>query len=181
MKGLLEKKSETLESPESKANSRHNKLFPKKFYFLFNWGSKTFPLFRVQNVLRQDNELGRVYGWDNSLALMPYRMWLCVGHAQQHIVLSMLKESPTTAEKVWKWYCLHFLTCLTTYSSCTALYSWYPAYSIDFWDIWLKREKPYSIWFTPSCYVDIAHSRTVSLCWRIISKLTSFQRESSGP
>ena len=99
--------------------------------FIF-WGCKTFPFFRVRSVLRQDNELGRVYGWDNSLALMPYRMWLCVGHAQQHIVLSMQKESPTTAEKVWKWYCLHCLTCLTTYTSCTILYSWYSAYLRDF-------------------------------------------------
>ena len=128
-------------SSESKANSRHITLLPKIFYFLFNWGSKTFPLFRVQNVLRQDNELGRVYGWDNSLALMPYRMWLCVGHAQQHLVLSMQKESPTTAEKVWKWYCLHCLTCLTNYTSCTILYSWYSAYLMDFRDTWLKREK----------------------------------------
>ena len=66
-----------------------------------------FPLsLEVLGYLRTRNELDLVFWKDSNLALVPYRMCLCVGYAQQHRVLSMKQENPTTAEKVWKWSCL---------------------------------------------------------------------------
>ena len=71
-------------------------------YFLIYLSFLLFPPDRPLSELR--SILARVVNRGEMSAL--YWMWLCVGYSQLHTVISMKQESPTTAEKVQRPFCV---------------------------------------------------------------------------